>query len=219
MSKQYVPELGQAVFGAAWSEHEMPDFASALLETLLVMVGNAYWNREQKDWDWLVDPKIPGIEFRPYYWGDCDCGYDEDEEEWVETHPHAATCYQADYAALCDTYPKRFSEEKRWNRAARGLCKKHGIPWNNGRGEVVHCTCGRKAKWATWSAEHNHAATCSFVLPNFKFEDVEIRWYKNPGRGMSCNRKMTERQWRRWFDRCVGVIRAGDEEIEKGRGK
>ena len=37
---------------------------------------------------------------RSYYWGECDCGYDErwseKEEKWLAAHPHAPGCYQTE---------------------------------------------------------------------------------------------------------------------------
>ena len=46
--------------------------------------------------------------------------------------------------------------------------------------------------------------------PNFKFDGVELRWYKYVGRGMSCNRDWNEKQWRNWFDKCLKTIRKYD---------
>jgi hypothetical protein len=37
---------------------------------------------------------------RPFYWGDCDCGADEREEEWSKTHRHSDTCYSTDVDRL-----------------------------------------------------------------------------------------------------------------------
>jgi hypothetical protein len=31
----------------------------------------------------------------PYYWVDCNCGFDERDAEWSEAHRHAAGCYQS----------------------------------------------------------------------------------------------------------------------------
>ena len=44
-------------------------------------------------------------------------------------------------------------------------------------------------------------------LPNFVFEDVEIRWYKHPGRGMSTNKDWKPEEWIEWFDRCLKALR------------
>ena len=51
------------------------------------------------------------------------------------------------------------------------------------------------------------------LLPNFAFDGVEIRWYKYPGRGMSCNRNMISIEWTKWFSKCLAVIRAADENV------
>lgn len=53
------------------------------------------------------------------------------------------------------------------------------------------------------------------ALPNFVCEGVEIRWYKHPGRGMSCDREMTPAEWCGWFDRCMDYVRK--HELEVGR--
>lgn len=49
------------------------------------------------------------------------------------------------------------------------------------------------------------------ALPNFKFENVEIRWYKYPGRGMSVNVELTHLEWCEWFDRCIALIQKSDD--------
>jgi hypothetical protein len=48
--------------------------------------------------------------------------------------------------------------------------------------------------------------------PNFKFKDVEIRWYKYPGRGMSCNVDWSEKEWRKWFEECLSHLRKFEKE-------
>lgn len=112
-------------------------FVDALLEHILGEVNRVFWNVHQEEWDKYEDPQIPGIEYHPYYWGECDC---EDEETTL------------------------------------------------------------------------HTPDCPTIQPNFKFEEVEIRWYKHPGRGQSCNVDWDERAWRLWFDRCVKAIQAADIE-------
>jgi hypothetical protein len=68
------PELGQMVFGNPWGEYECPAYVDALVRDLLREIGRVFWNVNQREWDKCEDPTIPGIEFRPYYWGS-----DEDE--------------------------------------------------------------------------------------------------------------------------------------------
>ena len=47
-------------------------------------------------------------------------------------------------------------------------------------------------------------------LPNLKFSDVSVTWYKHPGRSMRTNATWTEAEWRTWFDAALRVIRLYD---------
>ena len=49
---------------------EAPAYVCALLEGLLTEVARVFGNREQHPWDCYEDPRIPGITFRGFYWGD-----------------------------------------------------------------------------------------------------------------------------------------------------
>lgn len=59
--------------------------------------------------------------------------------------------------------------------------------------------------------EDGHEPTCRHSRPNFQYEDVQFRWYKYPGRGMSTNKAWEADEWREWFGRCLGAIRAFDK--------
>jgi len=116
----FIPELGQMCFGNPTGSCAVPEFVEALLSHVFGEIGRVYGNVHQQSWRYLSDPGMPGIEVRPYYWGD-------DPED-----------------------------------AAK---------------------------------------------PNFAFSGVEIRWYKHPGRSMSCTRTLTEAEWVSWFDDCLKAIR------------
>lgn len=47
--------------------------------------------------------------------------------------------------------------------------------------------------------------------PNFIFGDVSIRWYKHPGRGLSCNQDLDAAGWVKWFGECLAAIHAKDD--------
>lgn len=65
------PELGQIAFHAGTiGTHPCPDWVDALVRDLLDEIDRVFWNQHQREWDRHEDPKIPGVEFRPYYWGD-----------------------------------------------------------------------------------------------------------------------------------------------------
>lgn len=58
--------------------------------------------------------------------------------------------------------------------------------------------------------ESGHAPECRHARPNFQHEDVQFRWYKYPGRGMSTNKDWSPEKWRDWFVRCLATIKAFD---------
>lgn len=60
--------------------------------------------------------------------------------------------------------------------------------------------------------EPEHRPECRHARPNFQHEDVQFRWYKWPGRGMSTNKDWTADEWRAWFGRCLKTVRAFDAE-------
>jgi hypothetical protein len=46
--------------------------------------------------------------------------------------------------------------------------------------------------------------------PNLNFKGIEIRWYKHVGRGMTINKKLTEKQWVDWLNQALKEIRKKD---------
>lgn len=153
---------------------------------------------------------------RPFYWGDCDCGWMDLEDEWSEHHKHADDCYWKVSRSRIDASPLQAKREAAldargltaWGSAENDaaqkhveevcnelsrfekhvrqeLCEQHGIPWNNGYGSAVHCTCDHDRLWKEFLVEHpGHKPTCSLELPNFrhKVTGLEVRWYKWIGR-------------------------------------
>jgi hypothetical protein len=50
--------------------------------------------------------------------------------------------------------------------------------------------------------------------PNFSFEGVEVRWYKNFGRSMNVNVDWSAEAWRLWFERVIQTIQAYNSRAE-----
>ena len=211
MTQQYSPEMGQAVFGNSWCEYRTPMFVDALLDYILKDIERVFWNINQREWDRYEDPRIPGIVFNPYYWGGCECGYEEAEAEWDANNRHNLDCYQIEYGELRGKYGSSLNIPAAEEGA---LCSKHGIPYNDGAGSAVHCTCDYKQRWEEFCKHNDHQPDCPVIQPNFKFGGVEIRWYKHPGRGQTCNVDWDEKQWRLWLDSCMESIRSCKDEIQ-----
>lgn len=209
MSAHYVPELGQAIFGAPGGKYECPRYVTSLIQCLLGEI-----RRVQPEWNENEDLNFARIEYHPYCWGDCTCGYADEEEEWDRNHQHTADCFHTRYLA----------EEERQRGKARGNLKEwrkvddYMTQWakDNGYkdapyGMAVYCTCPYGQEWREWASTHWHAPDCKLMQPNFKFGEVEIRWYKHVGRGMSANVDWDEMRWRKWFADCFIAINAAKE--------
>lgn len=89
----------------------------------------------------------------------------------------------------------------------KAQCAKYGISWNGGSGCAVHCTCGHDRQYSEWRQVNDHKPTCSPGLPNMRFGDVRINWYKHLGRGTSTNVDYTDKQWREWMDKVLLELR------------
>ena len=116
-------ELGQLIYGNPTGDYACPEWVNALVEEIISEIWRVYWNANQREWNKLDDPQIPGIEFRPYYWGD--------------------------------------------------------DPVEAGK-------------------------------PNLKHGDIEVRWYKHPGRGQSLNVEPTPERMIGWFESALATIRKCD---------
>lgn len=257
MSQQ--AEVGQMIFGNSCGPFGTTPAVDAFVEAILSEVERVFWNVNQRQWDRYEDPKIPGITFRPYYWGDCDCGFEEREAAWSGEHTHGPDCYQTELHARMKEYDQRsgYAEIERafyggpvsllanmtaeevepgvtifatrtdeeykakhavWcaahdkrrgfeDRLYKKLCAKHGKP---ARGCAVHCTCGHDERYSAWVAVNGHRDTCSVELPNLAGHGAEIRWYKYPGRGQSCNRDWDANRWAVWLAAMLASVNAAD---------
>ena len=82
-----------------------------------------------------------------------------------------------------------------WNANQRSLEDFCGWDSGDALGEM-------KTRRYWWGDENTPEA----ALPNMEFNGVHIRWYKYPGRGMSCNLDMTPDQWAQWLDAALAYL-------------
>lgn len=62
--------LGQLMYGNPTGRFETKNYQDALIESLLNEIERIHHNLYQEEWNRWGDPKLVGVEFRPYYWGD-----------------------------------------------------------------------------------------------------------------------------------------------------
>lgn len=71
MAELFQPEIVPGLLkGDVFGEYAAPVFVEAILDNLHLEIERVFWNREQREWDRSEDPRIPDLEFRPYYLGE-----------------------------------------------------------------------------------------------------------------------------------------------------
>lgn len=211
-AREYNPldhSIVQAAVGT-WSRYECDDFVEALLDQILREIRRVHWNVFQHQWeatwygDEIEDPEIPGILFVRFYQDRCDCGGLEPI--------HASDCLWAlcrhDWnrrriEAISDPIPGGFGRIVDFSRERQAAFEATDPP--------PLCTCGASE---AWDENRGCLPTCIGQRANFQHEDVEFRWYKRPGRGMSTNKDWSADEWRAWHARCLATVRAFEGDLD-----
>lgn len=131
----------------------------------------------------------------------CTCGA---EAFWMDGDKHEEDCFSERFMReddrLNETDPDLDFKEK--DKRLLAWAAENGVEAEFIDGLFYVCTCGFAESEAAWYESHPHASDCREVLPNFRYGDLEIRWYKYIGRGMSVNREVTREELRRIFRKC-----------------
>ena len=103
------------------------------------------------------------FEIRPYYWGKCDCGWNEFYDEDAFKEKHKKDCYQSlvNKELVKNGWKKDkrgwidHPQEMNWEKAVdvedkirEKYCKKFNLSFPSGC--AIHCTCGRDNGWENW---------------------------------------------------------------------
>ena len=184
-------ELGNLVFGNSRGRHPVDrGLQDIFCEMLLEPFGMSCYGYPEDDMlpDWTELPAPIGgytngtFIFRPYFWGDCQCGWEDIEGNFDEEHQ--STCYQTKLDGLRKVHGKEVNglihvdfDCKPYNKARTELCKEFNLDPLNGC--EVHCTCDFMARYDAWFAvnklgENGHSENCRIILPNFECPDVGL---------------------------------------------
>lgn len=225
-------ELGNMVFGNSRGCFEVDLSMQDEWYSYMEECGfDGYGHHDKSDDNGVFENEI--FRVQPYYWGDCQCGFDERDYEWSKTHHHAEDCYQSELkrekiAAGGTPHgewgrierPKSLSYDQ-WNKVERciynKLCAKHGLDPKYGC--AVHCTCTHDADYQAWREVNDHAHDCPIVTPNFthKPSGFTLQWYKYPLRDSYSSAKLTRPLMRSMWDDCKASLAASG--IETGTAK
>lgn len=195
-------EIGNMLFGNARGEHHIPRFVG--YEEELWRLFEAYagkdWNRQG------YSPEFENAIFEvfPYWWGDCECGFEEREGKWDAENGHTLGCYQTKLwrGIRGMTYGSREREQ-----IVEELCAQMELPYPTG--SLAHCTCDYEARYAEWLAEDGgHDAQCGVVKPNFLYKPTgfSISWYKYPLRDSYMSERLTVQELGKLIDNCIASL-------------
>lgn len=199
-------ELGNAVFGNSRGSFHVPRGDG--WEEELMRLFDAYAPDRDSSWrEYGAEYKNNTFEVMEYYWGDCDCGYDDKEYAWTNENDHREDCYQKDYHKI-KGYQISKEHDKWLAQKLKPLYEKYG--WNIQKkkwwhGCAVRCSCDYNEKWATFCNENEHDKECHLVKPNFLYKptDFRIQWYKYPLRDSYMNREISLGSFSRIIDDCI----------------
>lgn len=193
-------ELGNALFGHARGAYPVPreETWEALLQSLFKAVHGPQATSYGQQF------LSPRFDIRPYYWGDCTCGFEEAESAWLADHPCPPSCfaslYNAEASRIGYGHPQYHEHLTRWARA-------HGFP-QAPDGMAMHCDCGRRLADREWLARHHHTSVCPIILPNFAHHPsgFSLMWYKYPLRDSYMNQSLSYPQFHAIIDDCLRWI-------------
>jgi len=191
-------EFGNMCFGHSRGEYPVDKDYQEIFESLLELLGNS--SREEYSND--------TFEMRPYWWGECECGFDEAEYDWCLSNRHV-DCYQNEYVILRERYGGTFNVPE---YEIERLCEKHGIEYDGGLGSAMHCTCDYDDKYGEWSLHNRHADDCPVVLPNFHHKPTgySLTWYKHPLRDAYANIHLSKKEFKEIVKDCMRSLVSND---------
>lgn len=211
---RYRPPLGQMIFGNAHGKFELgadERYVAEKLYELSKTLGKKTPDAQAhgllgSEWGYGQEFKNEIFETHPYWWGDCTCGFEEKDVSWSKKRPHTRTCFFTRYQVKNEDVSRKEIPFDKKHKLMTKWAKANGYA-DAPNGMAVYCDCGVDRAYTIWRKRNNHTFDCRVVAPNFKCGDLEIRWYKYIGRGMSVNREITREELRQIFSRCRRSIK------------
>ena len=186
-------ELGNICFGNSRGKYpvDRSDFDPAIYYLIDALDGDQFFENET-------------FVIRPYYWGDCTCGYEDKEEVWSDENKHQSHCYQIEYSEIQVRHEGKSSDSD--FAEVEELCKRFDMSYP--AGADFHCTCDYKDRWAQFLAENNHKADCPIIQHNFEYKPTGfcLDWYKYPLRDSYMNQDITPKEFRGIIFKCLESI-------------
>jgi hypothetical protein len=203
-------ELGNAIFGNSRGEHPVDRNLQDEFCKMLEWLG----------WEPYDESTIQKGDFtiRPYYWGDCTCGWEEIESDLL-LH-HQLECYQTKLNELKRRKGPPYNNPV-YSKYRTELCLQMGL--DPERGCEVHCTCDYDERYKAWFEAHKlgddgHKDSCPIVLPNFECKSLgfTLKWYKYPLRDSYSNIPLTTELLAQMVSLATRLPKAEPRDIQEG---
>lgn len=198
----YEPEVGQMFLGSKYTETETPKYITDGINRIDELINTHIYRVKRKFsyGEWSIDysfmatsntgmvHELPGAPFtmRAYYWGDCDCGFDDivldANDEAYKRLGYTAETWDAAYAT------KDYSVSREMHDNVDGIVS-----------ELMRD-----------ASMKDHSKDCTPEQPNFSFPgaDFEAFWYKHSVRGATCKNPPSEVEWQKIEAECTAWILA-----------
>lgn len=185
-SNKYIPELGQASFGCSWNEYPVDKEIGCLLSDLSQLLADSI------NFDSIYGTEYENKIFSmfPYYWGDCTCGLEEKESNWIINNPHGKNCPLSNKDESC-----YFDFNK------------------------CTCYVSKLYENEIGPLEHSGNCLLIKPNFYYKPSDLKISWYKYIGRGMSANRRIKKEEMEKIVDHCIKSAKQDIIAFEKEKTK
>lgn len=213
-------ELGNIVFGNSRGSHPVDRGMQDEWYSYMKECGfDSYGYHEHSDERGIFENAV--FRVQPYYWGECECGFDELDWNWSNEHNHSEECYQSELRREMLAAGGRASNYggverpstltyNQWDKIKDEiydrLCANHGL----GRfGCAVHCTCSHDSDYRHWREENEHAPSCRIVTANFthKPSGFTVKWYKYPLRDSYSSEPLTHKLMRSMWADCIASMK------------
>lgn len=216
----FEPELSQLMWGTQWAQYGVPQ-----------QVGDMLYELSEKLIDDINASPCYGVDYvndvfemHPYYWGTCTCGFEDEEIEWEETHPHKPNCFHVKYEKYKEELEKKditpFGKTKiKYDKLMTQFAKENG--YTGLEGIAVYCDCGVDEEYEKWRETHDHKPDCPIVRPNFLYKPTGliINWYKYINRSMSSNQIIDPKEFRKIIDHCLESAKDDIKKAEMAKNK
>lgn len=146
--------------------------------------------------------------YRPYYDGECDCGYEEKKEVIYESE-HEEKCPTKYFYELYELFLHFGMNSDSINNLMKSEVERMGFKYNSKGSFHYLCLCNWKEKIKEWEKENDHLENCSQILPNFHYKktDFQILNSKNCNLGLVMNQKITFKEFQNIIVDCYRSIK------------